>query len=120
MFSRFKKTQLSELVKLSGVYIGPGIAAEGEIKTDDDVFIDAKFKGSIIAGGVVEIGKNSNFSGNIEARTVLLEGITKANIQAVEMINIANCAEFQGTATSREALIAKGSLINAKITTSRN
>lgn len=120
MFGRFKKTQLSELVKLSGVYIGPGIIAEGEIKTEDDVFIDSHFKGQIESDGVVEIGKNSNFSGSIKGRSVLIEGITRSEVNASELISFASCAEFRGSATSREVIVPKGALIDAKITTEKN
>ena len=120
MFGKFKKTQLSELVKLSGVYIGPGVIAEGEIKTEDDIFIDTQFKGQIESDGVVEIGKNSNFSGSIKARSVLIEGIANSNVSATELISFASCAEFRGSATSREVIVPKGTLIDAKIITEKN
>mgnify|MGYP003351847673 FL=1 len=119
IFDKFRKTHLSELVKLSGVYIGPGIIAEGDIKTEDDVFIDAKFKGSIVSEGVIEIGKNSNFSGNLEARSILIEGIAKANLKATDLISIESCAEFSGSASSHEVSVSKGALVNSKLTTQK-
>jgi cytoskeletal protein CcmA (bactofilin family) len=119
MFLKLKKTQLSDLVKISGVYIGPGITAEGEIKTEDDVFIDAKFKGAVKSEGVIEIGKNSNFSGSLEGRTVLVEGIAKATILASGFVSVSSCAELNGSIDASETSVAKGALVNAKITTQK-
>lgn len=120
MFSRFKKTHLSDLVKLSGVFIGPGIEAEGDIKTEEDVFIDAKFKGNISSNGVIELGKNSSFVGGLQARSLIMEGLAKANANAVDSISFAGCSEFSGNAQSRNIIVEKGAVINAKLITEKN
>lgn len=120
MFARFKKTHLSDLVKLSGVFIGPGIEADGEIKTEDDVFIDAKFKGNIISNGVIELGKNSSFVGSLQARSVIIDGIAKANIAAQDLLNLAGCSEFAGNAQARNIIVEKGAVVNAKLATETN
>lgn len=120
MFGKFKKTHLSELVKLSGVYIGPGIEAEGDIKTEEDVFVDAKFKGDISSNGVIEMGKNSSFLGRLEARSLIIEGFAKADAKSSDSIIFAGCSEFSGNAQSINITVEKGAVINAKLTTEKN
>ena len=120
MFGKFKKTHLSELVKLSGVYIGPGIEAEGEIKTEEDVFVDAKFKGNISSNGVIELGKNSSFLGGLEARSLIVEGFAKSDAKSMDSILFVGCCEFTGNAQSRNITVEKGAVINAKLVTEKN
>ena len=120
MFARLKKTQLSDLVKLSGVFIGPGIEAEGDIKTEEDVYIDSKFKGNIVSNGVIELGKNSTFTGGLQARSIIIEGFSKANANAHDSISFAGCCEFSGNAQSRNITVEKGAVITAKLITEKN
>lgn len=115
MFSKLNRNQLSELVKMSGVYIGAGVEAQGEITTEDDIFIDSKFKGQISSEGAVDIGKNCRFSGNISARTIIIEGIVQSNAVANDTLLILNSAEFTGTAEARSLTVEKGAAINAKL-----
>lgn len=114
-----KKPDLSELVKTSGIFIGHEIETEGDIKTEYDVYIDSKFKGQVISEGAVEIGKSSKFTGNVEARTIIVEGICKANLAAHDSLLIAGCSEFNGTASAKSIIIEKGAELNAKLNTEK-
>jgi cytoskeletal protein CcmA (bactofilin family) len=49
-----------------------------------------------------------------------MEGLAKANANAVDSINFAGCSEFSGNAQSRNIIVEKGAVINAKLTTEKN
>lgn len=120
MFKRSKKGHISELVSYAGFYLGPDVEADGDIITEEDVYIDGKFKGSIATPGAVELGKNSTVTGSVSARSVAIEGKGKINIEASESIVIAGCAEFSGSATAKQINIETGAALDAKLTTGRN
>ena len=120
MFSRSKKGHISELVSYAGFYLGPDVEAEGDIITEEDVYIDGVFKGSIATPGAVELGKNSNITGSLSARSVTLEGKGKISIKAVESLAISGCAEFNGTAIAKQISIETGAAIDAKLNTGKN
>ena len=117
MINLSKKGHISDLVGYSGVFIGSEIVATGDIKTEEDIFIDGKFKGSLETAGAVEIGKNAVFSGTINSRSVVIEGMVKANVIATESIQIAGCGHLQGNAKSKNISIDPGAVLNLKATT---
>lgn len=120
MFGRSKKGHISDLVSYAGFYLGPNVEGEGDIRTDADVYIDGKFKGTIDTPGAIELGKNSIVTGSIKARSVVIEGKTKATVEAAESIQIAGCAEFSGSAQAKQVNVEPGAGIDAKLTTGLN
>lgn len=120
MFGRSKKGHISDLVSYAGFYLGADIEAEGDIRTDEDVYIDGQFKGSIATHGAVELGKNSNIAGSITARSVVVEGKGKLDIEAVESIAVAGCADFKGNAKAKQINVETGATIEAQLSTSKN
>ena len=120
MFGRSKKGHISELVSYAGVYLGPDVESNGDIRTDEDVFIDGSFKGSIATPGAVELGNNSNVTGSITARSIAIEGKCKMDIEAAESIIISGCADFSGSANAKQISIETGAAINAKLSTGKN
>ncbi len=116
MFAKSQKGHISELVAYSGFYIGPEIQANGQINTDEDVYIDGRFTGEISTEGVVELGKNASFKGTIKARSVILEGQAKAVISATESIVISGCGQLIGSAQSKNISVDSGALLKADLT----
>ena len=116
MFGRLKKGHSSDLVGYAGFMIGAGIDAVGDIKTDEDVYIDGNFKGSIVTIGVVELDKNSTFTGTISSRATNIEGRAKADILASDNIYISGCGQLSGSAKSKNISVDSGALLDAKLT----
>lgn len=119
MFGKSKKGHISDLVSYAGYYFGADIEAEGDIKTDEDVYIDGKFKGTIDTPGAVELGKNSVVNGSVSARSIVIEGSAKLDSRASESIIIAGCAEFRGNARARQINVEAGADIDAKLVTGK-
>lgn len=117
MIGANRKGYISELVGYAGFYVGPEVVANGNIKTDEDVFVDGEFKGSIDTQGAVELGKNSVVTGSVKGRSVIVDGKVKADIVADEKIQVAGCGQLNGSAEARNINIDSGALINAKLKT---
>ncbi len=117
MLNLNKKGHISELVGYSGVFIGPEVTASGDINTEEDIFIDGNYKGNIQTLGAVELGKNSSFTGAIEARSTVVEGIAKANIKANDSLQISGCGQLQGMIESKNISVDPGAVINIKAST---
>lgn len=119
-FFRSKKDNLSDLVGYAGFFLGPQIQAEGTIKSDDDIFIDGQFKGEVKTPGAVEIGKNAQLKGSIEARSVILEGDINATVEANDDINVVSCAQVKGQLSALRITVETGAAIEAKLTSGRS
>jgi cytoskeletal protein CcmA (bactofilin family) len=117
MFGPIKKGHISELVGYAGYYLGPEVTASGNIKTEEDVFVDGNFKGTIETQGAVELGKNSIVTGSVKGRSIIIDGRVKADVQASDNIQVAGCGQLNGSAEARNINIDSGALVNAKIKT---
>lgn len=108
------------MVGFSGFYIGAEVVATGDIKSEEDVFVDGSYKGSIKTTGAVEIGKNAKMTGTIEARSVVIEGQLKGAVVAVDSVYIAGCGELSGSAEAKSINIDTGALLKAQIDSGKN
>ena len=120
MIDRSNKGHISDLVGFSGSYIGAEVVATGEIKSEEDIFVDGSYKGSIKTTGAVEIGKNAKITGSIEARSVVIEGQLKGAVVALDSIYIAGCGQLSGTAEGKSINIDSGALIKARLDSGKN
>lgn len=120
MIDKTKKGHISDLVGFSGFYIGTEVIATGDIKSEEDIFIDGSYKGTVKTAGAVEIGKNANVIGSIEARSITIEGQVKGAIIALDDITVAGCGELTGSAEGKNINIDLGALVKARITSGRN
>ncbi|MEI6741682.1 MAG: polymer-forming cytoskeletal protein [bacterium] len=120
MIEHANKGHISDLVGFSGFYIGAEVSAIGDIKSEEDVFVDGSYKGSIKTTGAVEIGKNAKITGSIEARSAIIEGQLKGSVLALDNVYIAGCGELSGSAEGKSVSIDSGALVKARIDSGKN
>ena len=101
-------------------YIGPEVQASGDCKTDQDIYIDGTFKGSIDTSGLVELAKNSKVNANIKARTTIIEGVYSGEANILDELHITSCSTVGGSLSSPNLIVDKGAIVNAKIGMERN
>lgn len=101
-------------------YIGPEVEAKGHCKTDQDIYIDGVFKGSIDTTGLIELAKNSRTQANIRSRTAIIEGFYNGEAIISDEIHITSCSTTSGKLDAPNLIIDKGAIVNAKITMERN
>ena len=101
-------------------YIGPDVEVNGECKTDQDIYIDGKFKGSIDTSGLIELAKNSKINADIKARTAIIEGNYSGNAIVSDELHLTSCSTANGNLNAPNLIIDKGAIVNAKIKMERN
>lgn len=115
MFSKSRKGHISELVSYAGFFIGADIEAEGDITTDEDIFIDGRFKGTITTPSAVELGQNSHINGAINARSINIDGYADIQAKITEKTTVTGCANLRGNIEASQINIETGARINAKL-----
>ncbi len=119
---RFIKSKQSELPynTFAEYYIGPEVDAIGDCKTDQDIYIDGNFKGTINTTGLVELAKNSKVSADIKARTAIIEGVFNGNAQISDELHATSCSTLYGNLEAANIIVDKGSILKAKVSMERN
>lgn len=121
MFDWFKKNKSTlPYNDFAEYYIGAGINLSGDFKTDQDIYIDGKFTGSIITSGLVELAKNSSVKANIKSRSVVLEGFFEGSALAQEELRVSSCATVSGNLEATSLVIEKNAVVNSNIKMARN
>ncbi len=101
-------------------YIGPDVEVKGDCKTDQDIYIDGKFIGSIDTSGLIELAKNSKINADIKARTAIIEGTYSGNAIVSDELHLTSCSTANGNLHAPNLIIDKGAIVNAKIKMERN
>ncbi len=68
--------------------LGPGSAFAGHLELEGLVKIDGFFAGSLRTSGAVVISKNARVDGPIRARSVVIGGIVKGSVYALERVDL--------------------------------
>lgn len=97
-------------------YLAAPIKANGELATEDDIYLDCHFKGKIIASGMVEIAKNAVFNGTIQARACIISGQISGQITTTEEVIIEKSAIIDADIDAFEVEIERGANIRGRIT----
>lgn len=101
-------------------YIGPEVEASGNCKTDQDIYIDGTFKGSIDTSGLIELAKNSKVDADIKARTAIFEGVYNGKAIISDELHATSCSTLSGNLNAPNIIVDKGAILNAKVGMERN
>ncbi len=101
-------------------YIGPEVDVKGDCQTDQDIYIDGTFKGSIDTSGLIELAKNSKVNADIKARTAIIESYYSGKAVVSDELHITSCSTVNGNLQAPNLIIDKGAIVNSKITMERN
>lgn len=91
------------------------MVANGDCKTDQDIYIDGKFEGSLHTSGLIELAKNSRVKAKLTARTAIFEGSYEGQATIEDELHIASCATANGSLATINVVIDKGAIVNATI-----
>lgn len=77
--------------------IGPSLAIQGELRGDEDLVVEGKFKGTIqLKKNTLTIGTNGSIDAEVYAHTILVDGTVNGNLYASERISIRKSARITG------------------------
>lgn len=96
---------------------GPETQFEGEISFTDTLVIEGSFKGTIKNGGDVEIARSAEVEADkITARSVVIYGKVKGNIEAEERVEICSGSIVSGDITGPRLRIASDVEYDGQVT----
>ena len=87
-----------------------GTTIEGEIRSDSNVRIDGKVKGTIIAKGRLIVGQTGVIEGDVTCQSSEVEGTLLGRIQCQDILSLKASAKVQGDITSKKLAIEPGAV----------
>ena len=92
--------------------VGEGTTFRGELHLNGLLRIDGDFTGTIRTSGKVLIGKSGRAECTIRANTVVIGGIVKGNVYAVEKVIVLSTGMMIGNINSPRLIADEGVILN--------
>lgn len=90
--------------------LGKGSAFDGKLTFEGAVRIDGQFSGEIRTTGTLIVGETAEVKAEINAATIIIEGLVRGDLAATQSIEIHAPARVYGNLASPSLEIQKGSL----------
>ncbi len=88
--------------------LGKGSEFEGKLTFEGQVRIDGKFSGQIFTKDTLVIGEGARVNAEINAGTVIVNGVVEGNIRASQLIELHNPGRVKGNMETPALSIDKG------------
>ncbi|HEY1334564.1 MAG TPA: polymer-forming cytoskeletal protein [Myxococcaceae bacterium] len=88
--------------------LGKGSEFEGKLTFEGQVRIDGKFSGQIFTKDTLVIGEGARVNAEINAGTVIVNGVVEGNIRASQMIELHTPGRVKGNMETPALSIDKG------------
>ena len=99
---------------LNETFLGRDASFKGELSFGGTLCIDGKFEGQISTNGTLIISKTGEIKANIEAETVICEGLVKGNIVASKRVELRPNSNIVGNIQSPSLNIEVGAKLDGK------
>ena len=99
---------------LDETFLGIDASFKGELSFGGTLCIDGKFEGQINTSGTLIISKTGEIKANIEAATVICEGLVKGNIVASKRVELRPNSNIIGNIQSPSLNIEVGAKLDGK------
>ncbi len=98
--------------------IAAGSSCEGMLSVKGNLRIDGKFEGKVLVVDQLQVGQRGRVRTNIEAASVVVEGMIIGNIAASRRILLLATARVLGDLRTPELIIQDGVILEGKCTIS--
>lgn len=95
--------------------LGKGSEFEGKLTFEGQVRIDGKFSGQIFTKDVLVIGDGAKVNAEINAGTVIVNGVVEGNIRASQVIELHQPARVKGNLESPALSMDKGVIFEGSL-----
>ncbi len=95
--------------------IGASMAIKGEIRTQEELFIDGDVEGTVESKSLLTVGPNGKVRANIKAREVIVFGSVRGNVDVVEKVAIRDNGSVIGDIKTAGISIDDGSYFKGSI-----
>lgn len=87
-----------------------GTSIEGEIKSDSNIRIDGRVKGTVNARGRVIVGQTGTIEGEIVCQSSDIEGTVIGKINCQDLLSLKATAKLQGDINTKKLAIEPGAV----------
>ena len=110
MISVLKREEENVVVRGGEVHtlLGKGSEFEGKLTFEGQVRIDGKFTGQIFTKDTLVIGDGARVNAEINAGTVIVNGVVEGNIRATQLIELHTPGRVKGNLETPALSIDKG------------
>ena len=95
--------------------IGASMSIKGEIRTQEELFVDGDVEGSLESKSLLTVGPNGKVRANIKAREVVVFGSVRGNVDVVEKVAIRDNGSVIGDIKTAGISIDDGSYFKGSI-----
>ena len=99
---------------LDETFLGKDAAFKGELSFGGTLCIDGKFEGKINTSGTLIISKTGEIKADIQAETIICEGLVKGNIVASKRVELRPNSNIIGNIQSPSLNIEVGARLDGK------
>ncbi len=100
--------------------LGRNTGFKGTLRFTESVQIAGRFEGEIFASGFLYIQDGADVHANVRARTIVVGGTVRGNIEAHERLEILSSGKIYGNVRTRRLRIADGVVFEGKCEMVRN
>jgi len=110
----------AEVVQPSGGTITSTLVIKGEIRGNEDLYIDGEVQGTIhLTSGRVTVGPHGKISANVEAREIVVRGKVLGALRGRDRVEVASTGEVRGDISTKQISIAEGAQLHSKVEITR-
>lgn len=95
--------------------IGASMRIKGDIRSQEELYIDGEVDGTLETGHCLTVGPNGKVKANIKARQVTIFGTVQGNVEASEKIAIRQNGSLIGDIRTAGIMIDDGSYFKGSI-----
>jgi cytoskeletal protein CcmA (bactofilin family) len=96
--------------------IAEGLKIKGEVQGTEDLRVDGEIEGRIsLPNAVVVIGPKGRVAGDVQAREIVLEGVSRGNLAARERVRVAATGKLEGDIAAEHVVIEEGARVSGHL-----
>jgi cytoskeletal protein CcmA (bactofilin family) len=95
--------------------IGKTMRLRGDIRSDEELYLDGELEGTIEVRNRLTIGPNGKVKANVKANEVIVRGSIQGNVEAIDRISIMNGASIVGDVKTAGIVIEDGAYFKGGI-----
>jgi cytoskeletal protein CcmA (bactofilin family) len=106
----------AEVVQPSGGIITSTLVIKGDIKGNEDLYIDGEVQGTIhLSNGRVTVGPHGKIAADVDAREIVVRGIVTGALRGRDRVEIGSTGEVRGDIATTRIAIGEGAQIHSKV-----
>ena len=106
----------AEVVQPSGGVITSTLVIKGEIKGNEDLYIDGEVQGTIhLSSGRVTVGPHGKISADVDAREIIVRGTVTGALRGRDRVEIGSTGEVRGDIATTRIAIGEGAQIHSRV-----